>query len=79
MMAREELEVGGACLPGCRSILFALALGPTVVLADARRDCERLRGDAAIAACSQAIRENPRAARPMTSEAFDTTPAAISI
>jgi hypothetical protein len=38
---------------------FALMLGPTIALGDARRDCARASGDAAIAACSQVIQQNP--------------------
>jgi|RhiMethySRZTD1v2_1073278.scaffolds.fasta_scaffold33586_4 tetratricopeptide (TPR) repeat protein len=42
------------------SVSLALVLGPAAALVDARRDCERLRGDAGLAACTQAIRENPQ-------------------
>jgi tetratricopeptide (TPR) repeat protein len=45
---------------GLISVSLALVLGPTAALVDARRDCERLRGDAGLAACTQAIRENPQ-------------------
>ena len=41
------------------SVSLALVLGPVAALVDARRDCERLSGDAGLAACTQAIRENP--------------------
>jgi tetratricopeptide (TPR) repeat protein len=42
------------------SVSLALVLGPAAALVDARRDCERLRGDAGLAACTQAIQENPQ-------------------
>ena len=41
-------------------MLFSAALDATAALADARQDCEKLRGDAAIQACDQAIGEFPR-------------------
>jgi hypothetical protein len=40
------------------AFLSLLAIGATAALADARRDCANLSGDAAIRACSQAIRQN---------------------
>jgi tetratricopeptide (TPR) repeat protein len=41
-------------------MLFSAALDATAALADARQDCEKLRGDAAIQACDQTIGEFPR-------------------
>lgn len=39
---------------------FAVAFGPVATLTGAGQDCAQLVGDAGIAACSRAIRENPR-------------------
>src|SRR5262249_16934621 len=36
-----------------------MVLGAPLALADARQDCAKLPGDAAIEACDQAIRQNP--------------------
>ena len=41
-------------------MLFSTALDATAALADARQDCQMLRGDAAIQACDLAIGEFPR-------------------
>jgi tetratricopeptide (TPR) repeat protein len=41
-------------------MLFSAALDATAALADARQDCQMLRGDAAIQACDLAIGEFPR-------------------
>ena len=45
---------------------FAYVLAPLLIinsaLADDRQDCTKLTGDGAIAACSAAIRDDPRAA-----------------
>jgi tetratricopeptide (TPR) repeat protein len=41
-------------------MLFSVALDATAALADARQDCQMLRGDAAIQACDKAISEFPR-------------------
>ena len=45
-----------------RHVVFWLGLlvGATAALADAKQDCVKLSGDAAIAACDQAIRQNPK-------------------
>ena len=45
-----------------RRTAFALSLllQTNSAFADARQECGRLRGDAAIAACNWAIRQNPR-------------------
>jgi hypothetical protein len=40
--------------------LLMLAFGASTALADARRDCADLSGNAAIAACDRAIRQNPK-------------------
>lgn len=42
------------------TILSLLLTGSSTALADASQDCEKLNGDAAIQACSEAIRRNPR-------------------
>ena len=43
------------------AVLSYLLIGSSnAVLADALHDCARLSGDAAIQACDQAIRQNPR-------------------
>jgi tetratricopeptide (TPR) repeat protein len=39
---------------------LGLLIGAAAALADAKQDCANLSGDAAIAACDQAIRQNPR-------------------
>ena len=52
-------------------VLFSAALDATAALADARQDCEKLRADAAIQACGQAIGEFPRDA-----DAYDNRGAA---
>jgi tetratricopeptide (TPR) repeat protein len=46
---------------GSAFVLLLLLQGGSA-LADARQDCAKLKGDAAIAACSAAIRDDPRAA-----------------
>src|SRR5262249_50698662 len=57
---RVTIKVMSACFMLSRLVpfWFALMLGPTPV-ADARQDCARSSGDAAIAACSQVIQQNP--------------------
>jgi tetratricopeptide (TPR) repeat protein len=52
-----------------RHVVFWLGLlvGATAALADAKQDCAKLSGDAAIAACDQAIRQNPKDAESYSS------------
>ena len=45
------------------TVLALLLSGSSTVLADAIQDCANLRGDAAIQACTEAIRQNPRDAQ----------------
>src|SRR5277367_1527585 len=51
-------------------MLFSAALDVTAALADARRDCQMLRGDAAIQACDLAIGEFPRDAEAYKSRGY---------
>jgi tetratricopeptide (TPR) repeat protein len=50
---------------------IGLALGLSAALADPRTDCYRLRGDAAIRACSEAIAANPRDAVSHVNRAYE--------
>jgi len=49
---------------------FLLIGSSSAALADAKRDCEKLSGDAAIQACDQAIRQNPRDAEAYNNRGF---------
>src|SRR5262245_36855523 len=42
------------------AVLPCLLIGCGAALADAKQDCERLSGDAAIRACDEAISQSPR-------------------
>jgi tetratricopeptide (TPR) repeat protein len=52
------------------ALSFLLIGSSSAALANAKRDCEKLSGDAAIQACDQAIRENPRDAEAYNNRGF---------
>ena len=52
-------------------IWFTLLIGASTALADASADCEKLSGDAAIAACDKAISQNPRDAVSYNKRGFE--------
>ena len=60
---RDQRVANGGAFAMLRELalimLFSAALDATAALADAKQDCEKLRGDAAIQACDQALREPP--------------------
>jgi hypothetical protein len=58
----DSLQVPGGCRTRGPAFVLLLLLQGGSALADTRQDCAKLMGDAAIAACSAAIRDDPRAA-----------------
>jgi tetratricopeptide (TPR) repeat protein len=52
-------------------MLFSAALDATAALADAKQDCQMLRGDAALQACDLAIGEFPRDAEAYKNRGYD--------